>query len=117
MAFGKCIQTCQVANDTTNLDYMQQYLDRSVKISFSDLNISNQIQRPLFIEERKNSFAGSTTTERLQKRDKEIEDLLSTLDLKLKKFLPTLKFSLLFSQPKLILPLTRMMKTLFSICF
>jgi hypothetical protein len=38
----------RVVNDTTNLDYIQQYLDGSVKISFSDLNISNRIQRPLF---------------------------------------------------------------------
>jgi hypothetical protein len=59
-------------------------LDGSIKISFSNLNISNRIQRPLFIEERMNSFASSTTTEGLQKRDKEIEDLLFLLDLKLK---------------------------------
>ena len=31
----------RVANDTINLDYIQQYLDGSIKISFSDLNISN----------------------------------------------------------------------------
>ena len=34
----------RVVNDTFNLDYIQQYLDGSIKISFSDLNISNQIQ-------------------------------------------------------------------------
>jgi hypothetical protein len=51
-------------------------LDGSVKINFSDLNISNQIQRPHSIDERRNSFAGSSTTEGLHKRDKEIEDLI-----------------------------------------
>jgi hypothetical protein len=51
-------------------------LDGSVKISFSDLNIPNRIQRPLPIDERRNSFAGSSTTEGLHKRDKEIEDLI-----------------------------------------
>jgi hypothetical protein len=66
----------RVVNDTSNLDYIQQYLDGSVKISFSDLNISNQIQRPLLMDEKRNSFAGSTTTEGLHKRDKEIEDLI-----------------------------------------
>jgi hypothetical protein len=55
-----------------------------VKINFSDLNISNRIQRPLVIEERRNSFARSTTTEGLHKRDKDIGDLLSPPDLKLK---------------------------------
>jgi hypothetical protein len=66
----------RVVNDTSNLDYIQQYLDGSVKISFSDLNISNQIQRPLLMDEKRNSFVGSTTTEGLHKRDKEIEDLI-----------------------------------------
>jgi hypothetical protein len=66
----------RVVNDTSNLDYIQQYLDGSVKISFSDLNISNQIQRPLLMDEKRIFFAGSTTTEGLHKRDKEIEDLI-----------------------------------------
>jgi hypothetical protein len=78
----------RVVNDTSNFDYIQQYLDGSVKINFSDLNISNQIQRPLLIDEKRNSFVGSTTTERLHKKDKEIEDLIfpppNRLDLKLK---------------------------------
>ena len=63
-------------------------MDVSVKINFSDLNISNQIQRPLLIDEKRNSFAGSTTIEQLHKRDKEIEDLIfppsDRSDLKLK---------------------------------
>ena len=66
----------RVVIDTSNVDYIQQYLDGSVKINFSDLNISNQIQRPLLIDEKRNSFASSTTTEGLHKRDKEIEDLI-----------------------------------------
>ena len=43
----------RVVNDTSNLDYIQQYLDGSIKINFSDLNISNQIQRPLLIDKKK----------------------------------------------------------------
>jgi hypothetical protein len=66
----------RVVNDSSNLNYIQQYLDGSVKISFSDLNILNRIQRSLPIEEKRNSFAGSSTTEGLHKRDKEIEDLI-----------------------------------------
>jgi hypothetical protein len=66
----------RVVNDSSSLDYIQQYLDGSVKINFSDLNISNRIQRPFPIDERRNSFAGSSTTEGLHKRDKEIEDLI-----------------------------------------
>jgi hypothetical protein len=45
-------------------------LDGSVKTNFSNLNISNQIQRPLLIDEKRNSFAGSITIEGLHKRDK-----------------------------------------------
>jgi hypothetical protein len=41
------------------------------------LNISNQIQIPLFIDEKMNSFAESSTTKGSQKRDKEIEELIS----------------------------------------
>jgi hypothetical protein len=36
----------RVVNDTPNLDYIQQYLDGSVKISFADLNLSSRIKRP-----------------------------------------------------------------------
>jgi hypothetical protein len=78
----------RVVNDTSNLEYIQQYLDGSVKINFSYLNISNQIQRSLLMDEKRNSFVGSTTTEGLHKRDKEIEDLIfpppDRSDLKLK---------------------------------
>jgi hypothetical protein len=60
----------RVVNDTSNLDYIQQYLDGSVKISFVDLSLSNKIERPLLINERMNSFAGSTTTAGLQRRER-----------------------------------------------
>ena len=63
----------RVVNDTSNLDYIQLNLDGSVKISFSNLNLSNKIQKPLCLDERMNPFAGSTTTKGLQKRDKDIE--------------------------------------------
>jgi hypothetical protein len=53
-------------------------LDEFVKINFSNLNISNQIKRPLLMDEKINSFTRSTTTEGLHKRDKEIEDLIFT---------------------------------------
>jgi hypothetical protein len=66
----------RVVKDASNLDYIQQYLDGSVKINFSYLNILNQIQRPLLMDEKRNSFAGSITTEGLHKRDKEFEDLI-----------------------------------------
>jgi hypothetical protein len=70
---------------STNVDLIQQYLDGTVKINFSDLNISGRVQRPLVIENRRNSFAGSATTEGFKNRDKEIDDLLaSASDLKLK---------------------------------
>jgi hypothetical protein len=74
----------RVVNDISNLDYIQQYLDGSVKISFADLSLSNKIERPLLINERRNSFSSSTTTEGLQQRNKDIEYSLSHLDLKLK---------------------------------
>jgi hypothetical protein len=69
----------RVVNDSSSLDYIQQYLDGSVKISFSDLNIPNRIQRPLPIEGRRNSFAGSSTSEGLHKRDKKIEEMIAEL--------------------------------------
>jgi hypothetical protein len=47
-------------------------LDGTVKINFLDLNISNQIQRQLLIDEKRNSFAGSTT---LKDSSKEIKKL------------------------------------------
>ena len=52
-----------VATGSSNVDYIQQYLDGTVKINFSDLNVSSRIQKPLAIDERRNSFVGSTTTE------------------------------------------------------
>jgi hypothetical protein len=60
-------------------------LDGIVKINFTDLNVYGRIQRPFFIENRRNSFAGSATTEGLKNKDKEIDDLLaSASNLKLK---------------------------------
>ena len=60
-------------------------MDGTVKINSADLNVSGRVQRLLVIEERRNYFAGSATTEGLQKRDKDIDDLLaSSSDLKLK---------------------------------
>ena len=74
----------KVVNDASSLDYIQQYLDGSIKISFADLSLYNKIERPLLINEMRNSSAHSTTTEGLQWRDKDIEDSLSHPDLKLK---------------------------------
>jgi hypothetical protein len=51
--FENVSMPARVVNDTSNLDYIQQYLDGSVKISFSYLNSSNQIQRPLLMDEKK----------------------------------------------------------------
>jgi len=88
-------QSAKVSQDDTNFDYIQQYLDGSVKISFANLNLS-RVERPLSINEgrnsfsanqRRNSFADSTTTEGFQKRDKDIENFLAdsvTADYKLK---------------------------------
>jgi hypothetical protein len=53
----------KIVNDATNLDYIQQYLDGSIKTIFADLNLSNRIERPLTVNERRNSLAGSTTIE------------------------------------------------------
>ena len=72
-----------VVNRSMDVDLIQQYLDGTVKINFVDLNISGRVQRPLVIEERRNSFASSVTTEGFQKRDRNIDDLLaSSSDLK-----------------------------------
>jgi hypothetical protein len=87
-------QPAKTSSDDTNLDYIQQYLDGSVKISLADLNLS-RVERPLSINEgrnsfavnqRKNSFPDSTTTEGFQRRDKDIETFLadSSSDFKLK---------------------------------
>jgi hypothetical protein len=88
-------QPAKVSQDDTNVDYIQQYLDGSVKISFANLNLS-RVERHLSINEgrnsfsatkRRNSFADSTTTEGFQKRDKDIENFLAnsvSADYKLK---------------------------------
>jgi hypothetical protein len=89
-------QPAKVSQDDTNVDYIQQYLDGYVKISFANLNLS-RVERPLSINEwrnsffanyqRRNSFAISTTTEGFQKRDKDIENFLAdsvSADYKLK---------------------------------
>jgi len=88
-------QPAKVSQDDANVDYIQQYLSGSVKISFADLNLS-RVERPLSINEgrnsfsvnqRRNSFADSTTTKGFQKRDKYIENFLAdsiSTDYKLK---------------------------------
>jgi hypothetical protein len=74
-----------VVSRSIDVNLIQQYLDGTVKINFSDLNVSDRIQRPLVIENRRNSFASSATTEGFRNRDKEINDLLaSASNLKLK---------------------------------
>lgn len=86
-------QPAKVAQDDANVDYIQQYMDGSVKISFADLNLQ-RVERPLpnegrnsfSVNQRRNSFADSTTTKGFQKRDKDIENFLadSASDYKLK---------------------------------
>jgi len=87
-------QPAKVAQNDANVDYIQQYMDGSVKISFVDLNLS-RTKRPLPNErrnsfsanQRRNSFADSTTTEGFQRRDKDIENFLAdsvSADYKLK---------------------------------
>jgi hypothetical protein len=49
-------QPAKIPRNDTNLDYIQQYLDGFVKISFADLKLS-RVERPLSINEGKNSFA------------------------------------------------------------
>jgi hypothetical protein len=89
-------QPAKISSDDTNLNYIQQYLNRSVKISFADLNLS-RVEKPLSINEGINSFAVNqiinsfadlTTTEGFQRRDKDIETFLadsSSSDFKLKE--------------------------------
>jgi hypothetical protein len=55
--FGNVSKPTRVVNDTSNLDYIQQYLDGLVKISFIDLSLSNKIKRQLLINERMNFFS------------------------------------------------------------
>jgi hypothetical protein len=43
-------QPAKVSQDDTNVDYIQQYLDGYVKISFANLNLS-RVERPLSINE------------------------------------------------------------------
>jgi hypothetical protein len=65
-----------VMSRSTDIDIIEQYLNGDVKINFADLNTSGQIQRPLAVENMRNSFASSATTEGIRRRDKEIDDLL-----------------------------------------
>ena len=84
-----------------DVDLIQQYLDGTVRINFVDLNVSNnRIQRPFVIEEKRNSFAGSATTEGFQKRDKETNELLSASDLKLKRVTTNSEISFAFYSTK-----------------
>jgi hypothetical protein len=66
-----------VMSRSTDINIIEQYLNGDVKINFADLNTSGQIQRPLAVENRRNSFAGSATIEGIRRRDKEIDDLLA----------------------------------------
>jgi hypothetical protein len=64
-----------VASRSSDVDIIEQYLNGDVKINFADLNVSGHIQRPL--DNRRYSFAGSSTTEGIRNRDKEIDALLA----------------------------------------
>jgi hypothetical protein len=79
-------QPAKIASNDTNLDYIQQYHDGSIKISFADLNLS-RVERPLSTNEEINSFtinqrrkyfAVSTTKEGFQRRAKDIETFSSS---------------------------------------
>jgi hypothetical protein len=66
-----------VASRSSDVDVIEQYLNGDVKINFADLNVSGRIQRPLPLDNRRYSFAGSSTTEGIRNRDKEIDALLA----------------------------------------
>jgi hypothetical protein len=66
-----------VASRSSDVDIIEQYLNGDVKINFADLNVSGHIQRPLPLDNRRYSFAGSSTTEGIRNRDKEIDALLA----------------------------------------
>jgi hypothetical protein len=66
-----------VVSRSSDVDIIEQYLNGDVKINFADLNVSGHIQRPLPIDNRRYSFAGSSTTEGIRNIDKEIDALLA----------------------------------------
>jgi hypothetical protein len=66
-----------VVSRSFDVDIIEQYLNGDVKINFADLNVSGHIQRPFPLDNRRNSFAGSSTTEGIRNRDKEIDALLA----------------------------------------
>jgi hypothetical protein len=66
-----------VVSRSSDVDIIKQYLNGDVKINFADLYVSNRTQRPLAIDNRRNSFASFATTEGIKNRDKEIDDLLA----------------------------------------
>jgi hypothetical protein len=66
-----------VVSRSSNVDIIKQYLNGDVKINFADLHVSGRIQRPLPVDNRRNSFAGSSTTEGIRNKDKEIDALLA----------------------------------------
>jgi hypothetical protein len=66
-----------VVSRSSDVDIIEQYLNGDVKINFADLNVSGHIQRPLPLDNRRYSFAGSSTTEGIRNRDKEIDALLA----------------------------------------
>jgi hypothetical protein len=66
-----------VVSRSSDIDIIEQYLNGDVKINFVDLNVSSHVQRPLPIDNRRNSFAGSSTTKGIRNRDKEIDAMLA----------------------------------------
>jgi hypothetical protein len=62
---------------SSDVDIIEQYLNGDGKINFANLNVSGHIPRPLPLDNRRNSFAGSSTTEGIRNRDKEIDALLA----------------------------------------
>jgi hypothetical protein len=66
-----------MASRSSDIGVIEQYLNGDVKINFADLNVSGRIQRPLPLDNRRYSFAGSSTTEGIRNRDKEIDALLA----------------------------------------
>jgi hypothetical protein len=101
---------------SSDVDIIEQYLNGDVKINFADLNVSGHIQRPLPLDNRRYSFAGSSTTEGIRNRDKEIDALLADAARMKGKTMKELGMTLQiprflkhFIQPNLILLMEKMM--------
>ena len=52
-----------------NLDHIQQYLDGTIKISFDN-------NKPFMIKEGRHSFAGSTVSKDISKRDQDLNEFV-----------------------------------------